>query len=81
MIVNTSAAVAIILREPNFEALVRRLVMETEVGMGTPSLAERLPPDGPLESLKARPRVGGRAFDPRETTSVSASGPRRSALR
>lgn len=40
MIVDTSAAVAIILREPNFEALVRRLVMETEVGMGTPSLAE-----------------------------------------
>lgn len=40
MIVDTSAAVAIILREPNFESLVRRLAMETEVGMGTPSLAE-----------------------------------------
>jgi ribonuclease VapC len=40
MIVDTSAAVAIILREPQFEKLVHRLIVETDVAMGTPSLAE-----------------------------------------
>jgi ribonuclease VapC len=40
MIVDTSAAVAIILREPHFEELADRLLDEVEVGMGTPSLAE-----------------------------------------
>jgi ribonuclease VapC len=40
MIVDTSAAIAIILREHGCEDLADRLLEEAEVGMGTPSLAE-----------------------------------------
>lgn len=40
MIVDTSAAIAIILREPRFEELTDQLLEEGEIAMGTPSLAE-----------------------------------------
>ena len=40
MIVDTSAIVAIVLKEPGFEVLIAKIQASTTAGMGTPSLAE-----------------------------------------
>lgn len=40
MILDTSAIVAILFREPGFEALLGKLVREADVGVGVPTLTE-----------------------------------------
>lgn len=40
MILDTSAIVAIVFREPGYERLLRRITEEGEIGIGTPTLAE-----------------------------------------
>ena len=40
MILDTSAVIAILLKEPGFETLLAKLAAEPEVGIGVPTLAE-----------------------------------------
>ena len=40
MIVDTSAVLAVFLKEPGYEAVLDRLVAEDDVGIGAPTLAE-----------------------------------------
>lgn len=54
MILDSSAVVAILLKEPGFEALLERLAVERKLGIGTPTLAE--------VGIVLRFRLG---FDPR----------------
>jgi len=40
MILDSSALIAIVFREPGYELLLRRITEESEIGIGTPALAE-----------------------------------------